>query len=216
MAGTADPGNQLLRLSVPSVQHADDSVLVSDEALQLEWLLAAVAEPGDEGRVRTVLASDLFGLSGEDLYRLREDERAWARWLETLQDYRQLWCEHGFMRFFRAWLIEEEVPQRLLAFRDGERRLTNLLHLAELLHVASRAHPGLAGLLKWLGERRRAPTNKDEEQQLRLESDENLVRIVTVHKSKGLEYRVVFCPFLWDGRLRVGEKTETLLYHDPG
>jgi exodeoxyribonuclease V beta subunit len=87
--------------------------------------------------------------------------------------------------------------------------------LAELLHVASRAHPGLAGLLKWLGERRRAPTNKDEEQQLRLESDENLVRIVTVHKSKGLEYPVVFCPFLWDGRLRVGEKTETLLYHDP-
>jgi exodeoxyribonuclease V beta subunit len=64
---------ELLRLGVPSVQHADDSVFVSDEALQLEWLLAAVAEPGDEGRVRTTLASDLFGLSGEDLHRLRED-----------------------------------------------------------------------------------------------------------------------------------------------
>lgn len=207
--------DQLLRLNVPSVQHADDSVFGSDEVLQLEWLLAAVAEPGDEGRARTMLASDLFGLSGEDLYRLREDEHAWARWLEKLQDYRQLWREHGFIRFFRAWLIEEGVPQRLLAFRDGERRLTNLLHLAELLHVASRTHPGLTGLLKWLGGRRRAPSNKDEEQQLRLESDENLVRIVTVHKSKGLEYPVVFCPFLWDGRLRVGEKTETLLYHDP-
>ncbi|MCB1825023.1 MAG: PD-(D/E)XK nuclease family protein, partial [Candidatus Competibacteraceae bacterium] len=206
----------LLRLGVPSVQHADDNVFASDEALQLEWLLAAVAEPGDEGRVRTVLASDLFGLSGEDLHRLREAEQSWTTWLETFQDYRLLWREHGFMRFFRAWLTGEEVPQRLLAFRDGERRLTNLLHLAELLHVAGRTHPGMVGLLKWLGDRRRVPTNRDEEQQLRLESDENLVRIVTVHKSKGLEYEVVFCPFLWDGRLRADGKGGTaLLYHDP-
>ncbi len=208
--------NQLLRLGVPSVQHADDSVFVSEEAQQLEWLLAAVAEPGNEGWVRTVLASDLFGASGDSLYQLREDERAWARWLEKLQDYRQLWLDYGFMRFFRAWLIEEGVPQRLLAFRDGDRRLTNLLHLAELLHVASRAHPGLASLLKWFGEQRYSPSSKDEEQQLRLESDENLVKIVTVHKSKGLEYPVVFCPFLWDGKLRSEDKAnETLLYHDP-
>ncbi|QQS53049.1 MAG: exodeoxyribonuclease V subunit beta [Candidatus Competibacteraceae bacterium] len=208
--------NELLRLGVPSVQHADDSVFVSGEALQLEWLLAAVAEPGDEGRVRAALASDLFGLSGEDLQQLREAEQNWTAWLERFQDYRLLWREHGFMRFFRAWLTGEEVPQRLLAFRDGERRLTNLLHLAELLHIAGRTHPGMAGLLKWLGDRRRTPANRDEEQQLRLESDENLVRIVTVHKSKGLEYEVVFCPFLWDGRLRADGKDGTaLLYHDP-
>ena len=208
--------NQLLRLGVPSVQHADDSVFWSQEAQQLAWLLAAVAEPGNEGWVRAMLASDLCGLSGEELYRLREDERAWAQWLQKLQDYRQTWLEHGFMRFFRAWLMAEGVPQRLLAFRDGDRRLTNLLHLAELLHLASRTHPGLSGLLKWLGEQRRAPGNQDEAQQLRLESDENLVKIVTVHKSKGLEYPVVFCPFLWDGKLRTEEKAnETLLYHDP-
>ena len=208
--------DHLLRLGGPSVQHADDSVFASDEARQLEWLLAAVVEPGNEGRVRTLLASDLFGLSGEDLYRLREDERAWAEWLEKLQDYRQLWIEHGFMRFFRACLIAEGIPQRLLAFRDGERRLTNLLHLAELAHVASRARPGLAGLLKWFGERRLAPGDQDEAQQLRLESDENLVRIVTVHKSKGLEYPVVFCPFPWDGKLRADRSgNTTLLYHDP-
>ncbi len=205
----------LLRLNVPSVQHADDSVFITDEARQLEWLLAAVTEPGHEGRVRTALASDLFGLTGEELHRLREEEQAWARWLEKFQDYRLLWQEHGFMRFFRTWLIQEGVPQRLLAFRDGDRRLTNLLHLAELAQVASRAHPGMAGLLKWLGDSRRLPSNKDEEQQLRLESDENLVRIVTVHKSKGLEYEIVFCPFLWDGRLRAGENRDALLYHDP-
>ncbi len=205
----------LLQLNVPSVQHAADSVLMTDEARQLEWLLAAVAEPGHEGRVRTALASGLFGLDGMELYRLREDEQAWTRWLEKFQDDRLLWQDYGFMRFFRAWLIRERVPQRLLAFRDGDRRLTNLLHLAELLQRASRVHPGIADLLKWLSDNRRLPAHKDEEQQLRLESDENLVRIVTVHKSKGLEYDIVFCPFLWDGRLQAGGKGEALLYHDP-
>ncbi len=207
--------DQLLRLRVPCVQHVDDSVLASVEAQQLEGLLAAVLEPGDEGRVRAALAGDLFGLSGEALYRLRDDEQAWARWLETFQSYRQQWRDEGFIHFFQAWLHEQAVAPRLLAFQDGERRLTNLLHLAELLHVASRAHPGMASLLKWLGDRRRTPANRDEEQQLRLESDENLVRIVTVHKSKGLEYPVVFCPFLWDGRLKSDDKPDLLLYHDP-
>ena len=207
--------DHLLRLRIPSVQHADDSVFASAEAQQLEWVLAAVAEPGHEGLARAALACDLFGTSGEALYQLRDDEQAWARRLEIFQDYRRLWWDHGFMRFFRAWLIAEGVAARLLALQDGERRLTNLLHLAERLHVASRTHPGLAGLLKWLADRHRTPSNKDEDQQLRLESDENLVRIVTLHKSKGLEYPVVFCPFLWDGRLWIGDKTSTLLHHDP-
>jgi exodeoxyribonuclease V beta subunit len=206
--------DQLLRLRVPCVQQVDDSVLASEEARQLEGLLAAVLEPGGEGRVRAALASDWFGLSGEALYQLRDDEQAWARWLETFQGYRQQWRDEGFIHFFRAWLNDQAVAPRLLTFQDGERRLTNLLHLAELLHIAGRGHPGMAGLLKWLGDRRRAPANRDEEQQLRLESDENLVRIVTVHKSKGLEYPVVFCPFPWDGRLRADEN-DLLLYHDP-
>ena len=205
---------QLRRLRVPSVQQVDDNVFASAEAGQLESVLAAVLEPGDEGQVRAALAGDLFGLSGETLYQLRDDEQAWARWLEIFQSYRQQWRDEGFIHFFRAWLNEQAVAPRLLAFQDGERRLTNLLHLAELLHVASRAHPGMAGLLKWFGDHRRAPTSKDEEQQLRLESDENLVRIVTVHKSKGLEYPVVFCPFLWDGKLRTGED-DLVHYHDP-
>lgn len=209
---------ELLRLGVPSVQHADDNVFSADEARQLQWLLAAVLEPGDEGQVRAALASDLFGLSGTELHRLREDEQGWAAWLERFQDYQRIWREHGFMRFFRAWLMEAAVPQRLLAFRDGERRLTNLLHLAELLHLASCARPGRVGLLKWLVERCHDPARQDEAQQLRLESDENLVQIVTVHKSKGLEYPVVFCPFLWDGRLhstRSNSKSTSVLYHDP-
>jgi len=96
----------------------------------------------------------------------------------------------------------EEVPSRLLAFPDGERRLTNLFQLVELLEAHEDAvNPGMTGLIHWLADRRRGGAEGADDAQLRLESDENLVKIATVHKSKGLEYSIVFCPFLWDGRI---------------
>jgi exodeoxyribonuclease V beta subunit len=206
---------QLLRLGVPSVQQAQDNVFASREALELEWLLLAVAEPGREPRVRAALATEILGLNGEDLYRLSEDEATWEERLEAFQDYHRLWRERGFIRMFRQLLSAEKVYQRLLSFRDGERRLTNLLHLGELLQArASRLHTSMQGLLKWLSQQRASQAIEEEAHQLRLESDEHLVKIVTVHKSKGLEYPVVFCPFLWDGRLWA-EKSDTFSFHDP-
>jgi exodeoxyribonuclease V beta subunit len=173
-----------------------------------------VAQPHQEQGVRAALVTDLMGLSGEDLYRMAQDEREWEERLEAFHSYHDLWRESGFIRMFRAFLAKEDVFRRLLGFRDGERRLTNLLHLAELLQArTSQAHVGMAGLIKWLAERRRSRPSAEEEQQLRLESDEHLVKIVTVHKSKGLEYPVVFCPFLWDGKLW-SAKADIISFHD--
>ncbi len=56
----------------------------------------------------------------------------------------------------------------------------------------------MEGLIDWLAAHRQNGETAPEEAQLRLESDENLVKIATIHKSKGLQYPVVFCPFLWD------------------
>jgi exodeoxyribonuclease V beta subunit len=116
---------------------------------------------------------------------------------------------------FRTLVSGERVPQRLLQFQDGERRMTNLWHLAERLQAAAeRECTGMEGLTAWLAERRRSEASADEEEQLRLESDEHLVKIVTIHKSKGLEYPVVFCPFLWSGGLWA-DRAKTVLCHDP-
>ncbi len=205
----------LMDLGVPSVQQAQDNVFESREALDLERLLMAVAEPGREALARAALATELVGESGEVLYALGEDERHWERRLESFHEYHRLWREQGFIRFFRALLDGEDIPRRLLAFRDGERRLTNLLHLGELLQAeALRARPGMEGLIQWLAQNRQATVGENKAAELRLESDENLVKIVTVHKSKGLEYPVVFCPFLWDGKLWT-EKSPLLVFHDP-
>ena len=113
----------------------------------------------------------------------------------------------------REWMRAEGVSARLLARPDGERRLTNLMHLAELLHEAAASHPAPEALQRWL-QTQRSEARRDEAAQLRLESDRNLVQVVTIHKSKGLEYPLVFCPLLWDGHTPARRGGEGVEYHD--
>ena len=95
---------------------------------------------------------------------------------------------------------------RFLTLTDGERRVTNFQHLAELLQAAATGnHLGPEGLLRWF-ERQRAGEGSSDAAQLRLESDSKALRIVTIHKSKGLEYPIVYLPYLWDGALRNVDK----------
>ncbi|EDN69819.1 Exodeoxyribonuclease V, beta subunit [Beggiatoa sp. PS] len=110
-------------------------------------------------------------------------------------------------------LLEEQVQPRLLTYPDGERRLTNVLHAGEALQqVAVQQKLGMTALCQWLSLQRQQQSAA-EEQQLRLESDEKLVKIVTIHKSKGLEYPIVFCPFVWDGHL-YNSKSDQFIFHD--
>ena len=103
---------------------------------------------------------------------------------------------------FQMVLSREKIRQRLLSLPDGDRQLTNVLHLAEVIHQEStRLNLGISGVLKWLAEQRDPKSPRLEEHQLRLESDQEAVKIVTIHKSKGLEYPVVFCPYGWEGSL---------------
>ncbi|KVK89946.1 exodeoxyribonuclease V subunit beta [Burkholderia sp. MSMB1498] len=121
-------------------------------------------------------------------------------WVERFSRYRLLWRERGFAVMWRTLANELRIAERLMAGPDGERRVTDINHLAELTQARASAQPGIAPTLRWLAAQRLEGGGDDA--QLRLESDRNLVQIVTVHKSKGLEYAIVFCPFLNDGGLR--------------
>jgi exodeoxyribonuclease V beta subunit len=199
-------------LGIPCVVSSADNVFDSPQAEEIEWVLAAVARPGDERLMRRALATSLMGFNGPDLDRLMVDEAAWGVHLAHFKRYHDLWRGRGFMRMFRQWLTDGGVRSRLLALRNGERSLTNVLHLAEILHrEALEENLGMTGLLKWLSTQRRREKADHEEHQLRLESDDNAVKIVTIHKSKGLEYPVVFCPFAWDG---AQIRKTPFLFHD--
>ena len=186
---------------VRSVEIDDGSVFHTREAEQLERLLWALAGPGREARVRGALAGDLLGLDAQALLALGDDEAAWSAWAARLAHWRTHWESRGIGTVLLRVLEGEGGATHLLGHRDGARRLTNVRHLAELLQAAeTRERLAPAELAAWLNRRRADPDGSDDGVKLRIESDEQLVRILTVHGSKGLEFPVVFCPFAWDAR----------------
>ncbi len=202
----------LAALKIPSTLFSSGNIFDSLEALEMERVLAAIIEPENEALLRAALATDMLGVTGEELERLTLEEDKWELLICRFKEYHGLWHSSGFIQMFRHMMNKEKVRTRLLMFADGERRLTNLLHLSEVLHRESlNKNRGSIGLLKWLSDQRDPNSSRLEEHQLRLESDEDAVKIVTVHKSKGLEYPVVFCPFIWD---KSAIRDDEITFHD--
>jgi len=199
---------------IPSVRHGQESVFQTLEAYELYSVLQSVAKPASEALIKATLITELVGFTANEISQLQDQTKNWEDHLDSFRHLNQLWQNHGFTAMFRRWFDTYQVATNLADYQDGERRLTNILHLAELLQVAQREHPGCDSLLKWLANNIRSPEGGDESTLLRLESDAERVKIVTIHSSKGLEYPVVFCPFLWDGSLG-SNRTDSVEFHDP-
>ncbi|MEW5979999.1 MAG: exodeoxyribonuclease V subunit beta [Acidobacteriota bacterium] len=204
-------------VQVPTVLYTTGSVFETEEARDVDRVLRAVAEPLNEGLVKGALTTILFGKNGDDLTELAKDELRWSETLNRFAAYRDQWLEQGFYVMARYLLDQEEVRPRVMSLPDGERRLTNLLQCLELLNAAAVAHDlALEGVLKWLAERRLAEKAVTlDEHQMRLETDEEAVRVATIHRSKGLEYPIVFCPFCWADAGFKKKKDEPIVFHDP-
>jgi exodeoxyribonuclease V beta subunit len=188
---------------VRSVYLSDrDSVYQTPQAEELRYWLGACAEPDDGRLVRSALATASLGLGWSELDALGRDEIAWEARVLQFRGYREVWRKKGVLPMLRRLLNDFHVPQRLLgqgtaSGLNGERALTNLLHLAELLQQASTQLDGEHALIRYLDEQREDESagGGGDARQLRLESDAGLVQVVTIHKSKGLEYPLVFLPF---------------------
>lgn len=186
----------LARRRIASVYLSDkDSVIDSEEAADVLRWLTAMANPLDGGLARAAFATRTAGLPLAELARLSADELAWEQRVEQLKTLHLVWQRQGVLAMLRRFIHELGLPSALLAQPGGERRLTNLLHLAELLQTASRQLDGEQALIRWLAEQIEAGGDSGDERVLRLESDAELVKVVTVHKSKGLEYPLVYLPF---------------------
>lgn len=191
---------ELARRGVDAVAVGRESVFRSEEAGALELLLQAIISPRDGALARLALSSSILNRRYAEIASTLDDDAAWVAWLDRLGELHLRWQRHGFMSLFQSAMRELDIAAALSGSDLPERRLTNLLHLAELLQQASKTHPGMEALLSWY--RAQRENSPSEEAELRLESDEGLVQIVTIHKSKGLEYPIVFIPYLWNCRPR--------------
>lgn len=176
---------------VPSVIGGSGSILQSEEFAAVELLLHFIARQ----EATAALGGFLWGLDAEQMRFLAQDDAAMNEVFCGCGEYRRVWECFGAAAMLRRFLEEKAVLPRLLAQAGGERRLTNLRHALQIVQEGPRAPEAL---LEWLRRRRQEPSSDRDE--LRLETDADAAQIVTIHKSKGLEYPVVFCPFLWDGK----------------
>ncbi len=185
---------------VPSVIAGGDDVLASDEATELVRIAVAMASPYDRRAVSSALATRIHGsTAGEIATAVGEGgEMAWSAVTDRFAALRETWRSRGVSAAFGALLTARDTAQRLLALPDGERRLTNVRHVIELLHGAA-ADEGvvLEGVGAWVA-RERSVANTPDRRMQRLETDADAVQILTMHKAKGLEFDVVFCPTLYD------------------
>lgn len=199
---------------VRSVYLSDkDSVFAAQEAHDVLTWLKACAEPDVERPLRAALACITLNLSLAELEQLNQDEMAWEARVMQFRRYREIWRKQGVLPMLRCLLHDFQLPQALIVRSDGERVLTNLLHLCELLQQAAAELDGEQALIRHLSEHLALSGQAGEEQILRLESDEQLVKVVTIHKSKGLEYPLVFLPFICSAKPVDGSRLP-LHYHD--
>ncbi len=173
-----------------------ESVFACAEALSLLHWLRACAEPEQENLLRAALATPVLNLPLARLDQFNRDEAAWEAEVDRFRRYQRVWRDRGVLPMLRMLLADFDLPARLYATTDGERAITNLLHLSEMLQTAAADLDGEHALIRWLAEQIEKPESGTDDGLLRLESDADLVRVITIHKSKGLEYPLVFLPFV--------------------
>ncbi|MFK5950655.1 MAG: exodeoxyribonuclease V subunit beta [Methylococcales bacterium] len=205
----ADIFKALAQRGISSVRQVQDKVLQSTAALTLLRLIKAVAQPANESCILELLGDPLMAKTAQELYNLKEDPKQWENLLEFFWELKETWLEYGFSAMFRLWLersgLEKSaqassLSEQLMSYTEGERYLTDLMHLSEILQEQNRYSKGIQPLITWLQHSIDGNSGGDESQ-LRLESDSKRVKLVTLHACKGLEYKLVFCPFLWAGKV---------------
>ena len=185
---------ELQALGIASVYLSDrGNVFESNTAKELALILQACLSV-TERPILNAIATALFGLNAAEIHQIHHDEIQWQRWAEKFAEYQQIWQRQGVLPMLHHLLLAENITEKLLSRPDGERKLTDLLHLAEILQQAAALNESEAALLRWF--EKQIQDNGRQEAQIRLESERQLVKIVTIHKSKGLEYDLVWLPFL--------------------
>ena len=202
-------------VDVPAVINGAGSVFGTEPALEWLRLLEAIERPSYPPRARSAALTTILGWTTEQV--AAADDDAWEDVHRRLHHWARVLRERGVASLMEAITLEEGLPERVLAMVDGERRMTDLRHVGELLHAAAMTEQmGATALTAWLRQRVLEATtdNNDEERSRRLESDAEAVQVLTMHRSKGLEFPVVYYPDLWEPSWIPRENKSPVTFHD--
>ena len=202
------------RLDIPAVINGAGSVFATPAAREWLRLLEALERPASPARARAATMTSFLGWTAERV--ASADDEEWEEVHRRLHAWAAVLRRRGLASLSETITLVERLPGRVLGEVDGERQLTDLRHIGQLLHAAAAAEKlGTSALAVWLRQRvAEAEQEGDEERLRRLESDEEAVQVLTIHRSKGLEFGVVYVPYLWEPSW-VDEKPIPIVFHDP-
>ncbi|GGG00178.1 RecBCD enzyme subunit RecB [Rhodococcoides trifolii] len=202
------------RAGVPSVLAGGTSVFATAGATDWLWVLQALEQPHRSDRVRLAALTPLLGWTAADLDSRGDD--AVAAVSNQLRNLSMLFAQAGFAAVFERMSWEAHLESRLLALDAGERHLTDLRHIAQLLNKAAVEESfGLTALTRWLTDRVKDPSGGPADRSRRLDSDAAAVQVATIHATKGLEFPIVYVPYVWDA-FSMYEPASLLLHEDDG
>jgi exodeoxyribonuclease V beta subunit len=209
----------LRQYGINSVLYSRQSIFATPEVWELLHVLEAIIHPSSTTAIKRAMVTSLFGYCGNDIIQM-EQQGSLDNIKMQCATYLNVWKSKGFIVMVQQLLHDgsivnkkngiDTVAKNILQYTDGERVITNILHCAEILADAERRKKlDPLALVEWL-KRSMYDAADIEDEQLRLESDANAVKIVTIHASKGLEYPIVFCPYLFN----VSSLDDIFVFHD--
>ncbi len=200
----------LTKAGVSSVYLSRQSVFETPLAFEFYLLLKAIYQEKNERAIRAALITPFFDYSINQLWSLTHKEDDWQQILNQFADLHKVWLRNGVMAVLQHLLSANDLASKWKTNHvNAQRMLTDVRHMGELLQQKSMELDGVHRLLGWFHEQLVAASDEGKVQQLRLEDDSNLVQIVTMHASKGLEYNIVFLPFVCGYRM-----AKSGIFHD--
>lgn len=198
----------LNKVGIDSVSRSRRSVFLTQTARDMLSLLQAIERPNNDFTVRSATCSQTLAYSQQELDELMSHDELWDDHVNALSDAKEALLTYGVAAAFQSVWDSFSIGKRLARATMAERTITNWRHIVELLQLKEHELPGSPELLQYFTQQVSKPDGSDE-QEMRLESEENLIQIITLHKSKGLEYPVVFMPFS-----SLPSQARNNIYHD--
>lgn len=206
----------LIEGGIPAVVNSKKSVFQTEECRELIILLKAIASPTEPAKLKAAMTISWFQLTGNMLVDIWDDEDERSSRQAKMIFYHGMWQDQGLFSMMNAFLLAEKIFFNIAATKYAERTIANINQLIELIQEEeSTENYGMGQLLQWL-QRVYLQENTLAGAELLLESDEDAVQIVTMHGAKGLEYPVVFCPYLWYSSSRMSQEKHQVSVHENG
>lgn len=178
-----------IRVNRPSKRSVFDSKIAQDVGA----LLTALLHPYDEAKLKRALLSRLFGFDLSTLIELEQSAEGLSHYIQQFDDIREMWLNQGFLVAWQRCLNQFEIWQQLVATqsKDNERAVVNLRHLTDILSQHSEHVQGIHNLYHWYLKQLHSPSDREWELEHKLSSEAG-VQLMTIHQSKGLEFKIVF------------------------